>query len=114
MSASASAGSAVRTMFASRWHSPPKPPSVFSWVTGTWRCDRRSASRLPWTSPSSTPGRTSPSPARKTASSSEVLPAPGALIRFTTDTDSRSKSARLACAIVVFASSASSATLTLV
>ena len=50
----------------------------------------------------------------RTASSNVVLPAPGADIRFTTATDSRSKSARLAWAIVVFASRASSATFTLV
>ncbi len=36
ISSSPTSGSAVRTMLASRWHSPPKPPSVFSWVTGTW------------------------------------------------------------------------------
>ena len=34
MSCSGSAGSAERTMLASRWHSPPKPGSVLSWVTG--------------------------------------------------------------------------------
>src|SRR5829696_2003342 len=56
-SASGSSGRALRTMLASRWHSPPKPLSVLSWVTGTWRPARRSASRLPCTSPSSTPAR---------------------------------------------------------
>ena len=40
----------------------------------------------------------------------DVLPAPGALIRLTTVTPARSKSARLAAAIVVLASSASSTT----
>ena len=34
-------------MFASRWHSPPKPLPVLSCVTGTWRWARRSASREP-------------------------------------------------------------------
>ena len=48
-----------------------------------------------------------------TRSSSAVLPAPGALIRLTTVTPARSKSARLARAIVLLASSASSTTLTL-
>ena len=63
-------------MFASRWHSPPKPDSVFSWTTGTCRAAIRSASIEPWTSPSSTPTRT-PRAAEARASSSEVLPAPG-------------------------------------
>ena len=48
-------GSAERTMFASRWHSPPKPGSVLSWVTGTCSAGSRSASSVPATSPSSTP-----------------------------------------------------------
>src|SRR4051812_10917289 len=69
---------------------------------------------LPSTSPSSTPTRATPSSPRTTRSSSAVLPAPGALIRLTTLTPVRSKSARLARAIVLFASSASSTTLTLV
>ena len=34
ISSSGSAGSAERTMLASRWHSPPNPGSVLSWVTG--------------------------------------------------------------------------------
>ena len=84
-------------MLASRWHSPPKPLSVLSCTTGMCRTDRRSASKLPATSPSSTPTRrpssASPSSAR---SSSVVLPAPGALMRLTTVTCSRSKSLRLA------------------
>ena len=46
-SSSGSDGSAERTMFASRWHSPPKPESVFSCVTGMWRSASRSASMLP-------------------------------------------------------------------
>ena len=37
ISSSGSAGSAERTMFASRWHSPPKPLPVLSWTTGTCR-----------------------------------------------------------------------------
>ena len=41
ISSSGSAGIAERTMFASRWHSPPKPGSVLSWVTGT--CSAREA-----------------------------------------------------------------------
>ena len=113
ISSSAIAPSAERTMLASRWHSPPKPGSVLSWVTGTCRADRRSASNEPWTSPSSTPTRTAPRPSISTRSSSAVLPAPGALIRLTTRTPARSKSARLARAIVSFASSTSVATLTL-
>ena len=52
-----------------------------------------------------------PSSAR---SSSVVLPAPGALIRLTTVTPARSKSARLARAIVLLASRTSSTTLTFV
>src|SRR5262249_50348548 len=56
-----------------------------------------------------TPART-PSSEPSAASSSEVLPAPGALIRFTTATPARSKSARFARAIVLLASSASSTT----
>ena len=44
-------------MFASRWHSPPKPDSVLSWTTGTCSAAIRSASMLPCTSPSSTPAR---------------------------------------------------------
>ena len=51
-------------MFASRWHSPPKPASVLSCTTGTCRCASRSASRLPCTSPSSTPARTPSRPGR--------------------------------------------------
>ena len=47
-------------------------------------------------------------------SSSVVLPAPGALMKFTTVTPLRSKSSRFARAIVLFASSASSTTLTFV
>ena len=47
-------------MFASRWHSPPKPLPVLSCVTGTCRWARRSASSEPSTSPSSTPTRRSP------------------------------------------------------
>ena len=47
--------SAERTMFASRWHSPPKPGDVFSCVTGTCSADSRSASSEPAMSPSSTP-----------------------------------------------------------
>ena len=102
-------------MLASRWHSPPKPPSVFSWVTGTCSADRRSASNEPATSPSSTPMRV-PFRARASIirSSRVVLPAPGALIRFTTRTPAWSKSCRLAWAMVVLASRASSATLTVV
>ena len=100
-------------MFASRWHSPPKPPSVLSCTTGMCRWASRSASRLPCTSPSSTPARTPSRPWWPSArSSSVVLPAPGALIRFTTVTPWRSKSSRLARAIVLLASSASSTTLT--
>ena len=34
ISSSGSGGSAERTMFASRWHSPPKPAPVLSWTTG--------------------------------------------------------------------------------
>ena len=37
-------GSAVRTMLASRWHSPPKPAPVLIWVTGTCSAASRSAS----------------------------------------------------------------------
>ena len=58
MSSSGRPGSAERTMLASRWHSPPKPPSVLSWVTGTCSAASRSASMQPCTSPSSTPTRT--------------------------------------------------------
>src|SRR5215203_5289497 len=101
-------------MFASRWHSPPKAGSVLIWVTGTWRWESRSASRLPRTSPSSTPTRTSPVPPSSARSSSVVLPAPGALIRLMTVTPAASKSARLASAIVWLASSAPSATRTVV
>ncbi len=104
-------GSAERTMFASRWHSPPKPTLVCNWVTGTCSEASRSASSEPWTSPSSTPARTPPSPP-STRSSSAVLPAPGAPIRFATVTPWRSKSSRLARAIVLLASSASSTILT--
>src|SRR4051794_19163793 len=111
MSSSGIAGSAERTMFASRWHSPPKPLPVLSCTTGTCSEATRSASRLPCTSPSSTPART-PSRSPSAASSSDVLPAPGALMRFTTATPARSKSSRLARAIVLLASSASSTTLT--
>ena len=85
-----------------------------SWTTGTCRAAIRSASMLPWTSPSSTPGADALELRRAPRSSSVVLPAPGALIRLTTATRARSKSSRLACAIVWLASSASSATLTLV
>ena len=49
-------------MFASRWHSPPKPLPVLSCVTGMCRCASRSASSEPCTSPSSTPTRRSPRP----------------------------------------------------
>src|SRR5262245_42250757 len=62
-------------------------------------------------SPSRTPTRTPARPGRA-RSSRAVLPAPGALIRFTTETPARSKSARLARAIVSLASSAPSTTLT--
>ena len=60
--------------------------------------------------------RAVPSSARPSSalSSSVVLPAPGALMRLTTVTFERSKSLRFAQAIVLFASSASSTTLTLV
>ena len=71
-------------MFASRWHSPPKPLPVLSWTTGMWRPAMRSASIEPWTSPSSTPTRRSKS--RSDDSRRVVLPAPGALIRLTTRT----------------------------
>ena len=47
MSSSGSDGSAERTMLASRWHSPPKPWSVLSWVTGMCWSASRSASREP-------------------------------------------------------------------
>src|SRR5947209_6566 len=57
--------------------------------------------------------RTSPDMARA-PSSSEVLPAPGALMRLSTDTSWRSKSSRFARAIVLLASSASSTILTFV
>ena len=70
-------------MLASRWHSPPKPGSVLSCVTGTCRLARRSASIEPCTSPSSTPTRT-PRSSATTRSSSVVLPAPGALMKLTT------------------------------
>src|SRR5215213_3334608 len=73
----------------------------------------RSASTRPWTSPSRTPARM-PSRSASVRSSSDVLPAPGALIRLTTVTPCRSKSSRLAPAIVLFASSASPTILTLV
>ena len=79
----AATASAERTMLASRWHSPPKPGSVLSWVTGTCSAASRSASSVPCTSPSSTPTRT-PSRSPSTRSSSVVLPAPGALMRLTT------------------------------
>src|SRR5215208_4803811 len=46
-----------RTMLASRWHSPPKPGSVFTCTSGTWKRDKRSASRVVCTSPSRTPRR---------------------------------------------------------
>src|SRR3954451_10375190 len=69
---------------------------------------------LPSTSPSSTPTRATPSSPCTTRSSRDVLPAPGALIRFTTLTPVRSKSARLPRGMLLFASSASSTTLTLV
>src|SRR5947209_20054494 len=57
--------------------------------------------------------RTSPDMARA-PSSSDVLPAPGALMRLSTDTSWRSKSSRFARAIVLLASSASSTILTFV
>ena len=101
-------------MLASRWHSPPNPFPVLSWVTGMCRVASRSASIEPCTSPSSTPTRICPSGSPIARSSSVVLPAPGALIRLRTVTPWRSKSSRLARAIVLFASSASSTTLTLV
>ena len=83
ISSSGICGSAERTMFASRWHSPPKPAPVLSWTTGMCSEASRSASSEPCTSPSSTPTRT-PSTEDSTRSSSVVFPAPGALIRFTT------------------------------
>ena len=43
-SCSGISGSALRTMLASRWHSPPNPGSVLSCVTGTCRLASRSAS----------------------------------------------------------------------
>ena len=95
MSSSGRSPSAERTMFASRWHSPPKLGAVLSCVTGTCSADRRSASIEPCTSPSSTPTRT-PGRSAMVRSSSEVFPAPGALMKFTTFTPARSKSARLA------------------
>src|SRR4051794_32878520 len=98
MSSSGIAGSAERTMFASRWHSPPKPGSVLICATGTCSPASRSASALPCTSPSSTPARTPSRPA-SARSSTEVLPAPGALMRLTTATPAASKSARFAAAI---------------
>src|SRR4051812_6007300 len=112
MSCRGSAGSALRTMLASRWHSPPKPGSVLSWVTGTCRLASRSASIEPCTSPSRTPTRTPSIPSANRASSSVVLPAPGELMRLITVTPWASKSARFARAIVLLASSASSTTLT--
>ncbi len=101
-------------MFASRWHSPPKPASVFSCV------DRHVQRRQPVGVHASPPRRprarrrARPRRSASTRSSSVVLPAPGALMKFTTRTPARSKSSRLARAIVLLASSASSTTLTLV
>src|SRR5579871_441268 len=65
-------------------------------------------------SPSSTPIRSPGGRAASAHSSSDVLPAPGALIRLTTVTSWRSKSSRLARAIVLLASSASSTIFTFV
>src|SRR5438477_5780295 len=58
-SSSGSDGRADRTMFASRWHSPPKPEPVSICVTGTCADASRSASSVPCTSPSRTPTRRS-------------------------------------------------------
>ena len=69
-------------MFASRWHSPPKPAPVLSWVTGT--CSEREPVgveraldvALEHARRARRRGRAAPAPA------ATVLPAPGAPIRF--------------------------------
>src|SRR5215212_4180583 len=103
----ASSGSSARperTMFASRWHSPPKPGSVFTCTSGTWKRASLSASRVVCTSPSRTPRRSLPRISSRVCSSSEVLPAPGELIRLITYVPASSNRSRLAWASASFAS----------
>ena len=112
-SSSGSAGSAERTMLASRWHSPPKPASVLSCTTGT--CRRGEAVGVEaalHVALEHARAHAARGPARARARAASSCPRPGALIRFTTVTPARSKSSRLARAIVLLASSASSTTRT--
>ena len=79
-------------MFASRWHSPPKPGSVLSCVTGTCRTRQPVGVHAALHVALEHARRARPSSSGSTRSSSVVLPAPGALMRFTTVTPARSKS----------------------
>ena len=108
------AGSAERTMFASRWHSPPKPG------VGVELRDRHVQRGQPVgvhralhvaLEHADAHARAGRPPRARAAPSCRR---PGALMKFTTRTPARSKSARFAWAIVLLASSASSTTLTFV
>src|SRR5215210_7081688 len=104
ISSSGSSETPERTMFASRWHSPPKPGSVFTCTSGTWKRARRSASSVVCTSPSRTPRRSLARRRSSVCSSRAVLPAPGELIMFTTKFPAWSNRARLAWASASLAS----------
>src|SRR3712207_3656167 len=100
-----------RTMFASRWHSPPKPGSVLTCTSGTWKRARRSASRVVCTSPSRTPRRSLPRMRSSVRSRSAVLPAPGELIMLIAYVPARSNCSLLAWASASLASSTPSNTI---
>src|SRR5215212_8200549 len=104
MSCSGSSERPERTMFASRWHSPPKPGSVFTCTNGTWKRASRSASSVVCTSPSKIPRRSLPRKRSSVRSSNAVFPAPGELIKFITQVPARSNLSRLARASASLAS----------
>ena len=109
-----SPASAERTMFASRWHSPPKPASVLSCVDGHVQRTRAGRRRSePCDVALQHAGAHAAEVGAARARAAPSCPRPGALMRLTTRTPARSKSSRLARAIVLLASSASSTTLTL-
>ena len=100
-------------MLASRWHSPPKPGigvQLGHRARAGWPGGRRRAS--PGRRPRAR-RRARPAGRRRRARAASSCRRPGALMKLTTLTPARSKSARLAWAIVLLASSASSTTLTL-
>ena len=82
-------------MLASRWHSPPKLGIGVDLRHRDVQGGQPVGVHRSLTSPSSTPTRT-PGSSATLRSSRVVFPAPGALMKFSTVTPARSKSARLA------------------